>query len=139
MTSTYALQIAVTAIVAMIIGSLWYSPILFGKQWIKLMGWTDTDIQTAKNKGGMWKTYLGQFIVSAISFIVLSFFIQQTDAYGWMDGALLGFFAWLGFVMPKDAASLMWEGRSMKLTLITTGASLVTFIVAGAILTSWMQ
>ena len=138
MTYTYMLQILTTAIVSMVIGYLWYSPYLFGNQWVKLMGWGEADIQDAKNKGGMWKPFLGQFVVSIISFVVLSFFIKQTEAYGWMDGALLGAFAWLGFVMPKDAASLMWEGKNFKLILIGTGASLVTFVVAGAILTSWM-
>ncbi len=113
MTSAYILKILIVAVLAVMIEVLWH-----------------------KRTG--WKTYLGYFVISVISFIVLTFFIEQTEAYGWMDGALLGFFAWLGFGFPKDIASYLWDGRNVKITLINTASGLITFIIAGAILTAWV-
>ncbi|MDP3962716.1 MAG: DUF1761 domain-containing protein [bacterium] len=113
MTNDYILQILAVAVVAMIVGSILAKP-------------------------RSWKHGVGQFIVIVISLVALSFFILQTGAYGWMDGALLGFFAWLGFIFPRDMVSLISEGRETKLVFIGTGAGLVTFAISGAILAAWM-
>lgn len=43
------LAVLIAAIVSMIVGGLWYSPILFGKMWTKAMGWNE---ETMKEKKG---------------------------------------------------------------------------------------
>ena len=41
--------VIVTALIGYIIGALWYSPLLFGKQWMKLTGKTDADVEAFYN------------------------------------------------------------------------------------------
>ena len=55
------LAVLVSAIIGMIIGALWYSPLLFGKLWMKLSGMTEKQLNEAKKKG-MGKMYLVAFI-----------------------------------------------------------------------------
>ena len=44
------LAVLVAAIVSMVIGGLWYSPLLFGNVWMKLSGITQKDVEKAKKK-----------------------------------------------------------------------------------------
>ena len=55
------LAVLVATIVSMVLGALWYSPILFGKLWAKLSKFTEEDIEKAKKKG-MTKNYILNFI-----------------------------------------------------------------------------
>lgn len=43
------LAVFLAAISSMVVGFLWYSPLLCGKPWIKLMGYTDESLKSAQN------------------------------------------------------------------------------------------
>lgn len=128
--------ILISTIVAFGISALWYSPFLFGKEWMALTGMTDSDINEAKGKG-IWKLYVIQLIVTFISFLVLAFFIASTSSTGGSNGAIFGFVVWVGFVATTAVGSLLWEKRSFKLTLIDTVIILVNLIIGGAIIGTW--
>ena len=64
MTSYDFWSILVAAIVAFAIGSLWYSPLLFGKEWMALSGISTSDASSTK---GMWKLYVAQFITTLVT------------------------------------------------------------------------
>ena len=51
-----------------------------------------------------------------------------------LDGALVGFLAFIGFFMPPTVAMLMFEGRKGELWAINLGHHLVATVVMGAIL-----
>ena len=53
----------------LIIGSLWYSPLLFGKMWVKLLGFCDDDFKSSKP---MWMILLLSFLSAAIASFVIS-------------------------------------------------------------------
>jgi len=128
--------ILVAAIVAMVIGALWYSPMLFGKDWMTLNKMNDADVKAAKAKG-VWGLYVIQFVISLISFCVVGFLVSATGLQTASDGAFLGFLVWLGFVMPIGASGLCWEKKPFKLVLITTVASLLTLVIGAAIIGGW--
>jgi len=128
--------ILVASIVSFGISALWYSPILFGKQWMTLLNLTDTEIGEMRNRG-IWKLYIVQFIMTLISFCVLAFIFVATSAKGIGNGAILGFFVWLGFVATHSVAGLLWEKRSFKLFLIDTISILLTLVIGGAIIGAW--
>ena len=128
--------IIVASIVAFGIGALWYSPILFGKEWMSLMGMTDKDIAGAK-ASSMWGSYVIHFIFTLISFIVVAFAIATTGSIGASNGAFVGFLAWLGFVVPINASNLLWERKPFKLILINTICILVTLVIGSAIIGGW--
>lgn len=65
------LPVLVAAIANMAIGGFWYSPVLFAKQWMKLVG------------------------ASAI-----------------FSGAIVGFWAWLGFAATTSLSLVIWEKRN---------------------------
>lgn len=128
--------IIIAALVAFGIGALWYSPILFGREWMRLSQTSDADVAAARSRG-MWKPYLSQFLASIVTFAVLAFFVASSNAVTSVDGAFLGAVAWLGFIAPLSLSSLLWKQEPFKLVLIDTVCTLVTFVVGGAIIGAW--
>ena len=45
------LAVLVSGVAAMVIGALWYSPLLFGKLWMNGMGFTEAKMKEMKEKG----------------------------------------------------------------------------------------
>ena len=73
MLATFAKVIIWSVILAgfsyLLIGALWYSPLLFGKQWIKLNGFTDDDFKSNKP---MWMISLFSFLSACVASFVIS-------------------------------------------------------------------
>ncbi len=128
--------ILVASIVSFGVSALWYSPILFGKEWMSLVKMTDADMDAARSKG-IWKLYIIQFIMTLIGFCVLAFVIASTSAQGGSNGAFMGFLVWLGFVATGAVSGLIWEKYPFKLMLIDTVSILVTLVIGGAIIGAW--
>jgi hypothetical protein len=129
-------SILVASIVAFVISAIWYSPILFGKEWMTLTGMSEDDIQTAKSNGVV-KLYVFQFIFTVISFCVLGFAMSTIGTNTGSDGAFLGLLVWIGFILPIGASNIMWEKKPFKLVLINTIGTLLTLVVGGAIIGAW--
>ena len=131
--------VLVASIVSIIIGSFWYSPLMFGKMWLKELNCSEEDIAKAKAKGmsGMWKSYLGQIIASLITFYVLAYFMMTTGVQSAGHGAFVGFLAWLGFTVTTSIGSVIWEKRPTKIVLINTFSSFVILVLGGLIIGAW--
>lgn len=133
MTSVNILSIVIAAIASFAIGSVWYSPVAFGRQWMALMG---IDEKKASEAGvsGMWKLYAAQFITTLVMFLVLGFLFIATGNHGAWNGATLGGIVWFGFAATDAVGKVLWEKKPLKLILINLGGSLVALIVGGAII-----
>lgn len=127
------IAILISAVLAMVIGSLWYSRSLFGKEWIKLAGLSEADTHGSSNKKGNMPILYGSMFVGAIvEAYVLSYFMQYAGAYGLINGIKVGIWAWLGFVAATSLGNTMFEQRPIKLWYINAGYALVNLIVMGA-------
>jgi uncharacterized membrane protein len=129
-------SVIVATVVTFIIGAIWYSPVLFGKEWMTLTGCDDKQVNDAKKKGVV-KFYIIQLIITFISFCVLGFAMSAIGANTTSNGAFIGILAWLGFIFPMNVGSLMWERRPFKLVLINSVNTLLNFVVGGAIIGAW--
>ncbi len=127
------IAVLLASIASMIVGSLWYSPLLFGNLWTKLQGFTKRDIEKVKNKG-MKKLYLISFISNLIMAYVLAYFIGSVGISGFFDGAIIGFMAWIGFVATIMINRVLWENKPVELYLLNILYHLVSLIIMGGIL-----
>ncbi|MBI2649708.1 DUF1761 domain-containing protein [Candidatus Woesearchaeota archaeon] len=130
------LAVLAAAIASMIVGFIWYGP-LFGKMWMKMMGFDKKKMDEAKKKG-MGKTYALAFLTSLIMSYVLAHFVGYVQAATAMDGVVLGFWVWIGFLATTQIGSVLWEGKPVKLYLINTLHYLVALAVMAAILAVWV-
>lgn len=127
--------IVVATIANMALGFLWYSPYLFGTQWIKFMGLTEKSMKEAKKKMGpiYGLATLGALVMAYVLALVLSQLNIMT-----MEKALqIVFWLWLGFVMPVQLTEVIFGGKKFQIFFINTGYQLVSMLVMALILSQW--
>ncbi len=117
--------ILVSAVLSMVIGVIWYSPKVFGKEWAELTKISHVDTQ---DKGQM---YLCAFVNALVKSWVLAMVIDYASAFDMISGAVIGFWMWLGFVATTQFAGILWQRNPWKLFYINTGCMLVSFVIMG--------
>lgn len=135
------LPILVATVVAFGIGALWYSPILFGREWMTLTKMTEADMEAARERG-VFKLYVVQLIITFIMFMVVGFvmsgfFTAVNIARTGANGAFIAAILWLGFIATEAIGSMIWERKPFKLILIQSVGMLLNLVVGGAIMGAW--
>lgn len=154
------LAILVAAIVPLVLGFIWYGPMLFQNAWMRESGMTEEKMKNS-NMAVI-------FLVSLLLSVLLAFFTQflvihqvgamgmvggdPTDAlpsyqafmddYGnsyrtFKHGALHGAMAGIFFVLPVMATNGLFERKSWKLTFINVGYWTLCLTIMGAIVCGW--
>lgn len=153
--------ILVAALTTLVVGAVWYSPILFGKPWMKETGLTDEDLK----KGSMLKLFGLTFIFSImIAMIMQVLTIHQFGPLGMVGGdatkalpsydafmadygtvfrtfkhgALHGLMSGLFLAFPLIAINGLFERKSWKYVLIHAGYWIVCMTIMGAIVCGWV-
>lgn len=125
------LSVIVTSIVAFLLGWLWYSPVLFGKTWMK-----ENNFSEDKPKESNMALLMGTaFVLQFIAVLFLDLFIKKEGNvyFGILKGLLVGA-AW---VVTSLGINYLFTMKSVKLFLIDAFYYIVTFTISGAILGAW--
>ncbi|SMD32761.1 Protein of unknown function [Reichenbachiella faecimaris] len=123
--------ILAAALSTFLIGGIWYSPIAFGKAWMKENSFSEDDLK----KGNMSKIFGLSFILGLVAAINLAMFLgPDTDL---STGAFYGFLAGAGWVATFLGTHYLFERRSFKLFLINAGYSVVALTLMGLIIGGW--
>ncbi len=120
------------ALSTFVLGGLWYSPLLFGKAWMKANGFTEADLQTfSKARMFGWS-----FLFALVMAVNLAMFLAgPTTNVTW--GMAAGGLAGLGWVAMAIAIVGVFENRSWKYIAINGGYMTVAFVIMGAIIGAW--
>lgn len=126
------LAVVVSALILWFLGAFWYSPLLFAKPWVAIVG-----RKMGEKPKGVWKGMLGSLIGDLLLAFVLDHFILWSGGatFGW--GALIGFITWLGFVVGPLYPQSIYEGRPFTYFAINSGYWLVGLTVVGGLLAVW--
>jgi len=126
------LAVLVAALSTFLLGGLWYSPMLFGKAWMRANNFRDEDLQTfSKARMFGWS-----FVFSLVMALNLAMFLGGPDTnltWGMTAGALTG----LGWVAMAIAIIGVFENKSARYISINGGYMTVAFTVMGAIIGAW--
>jgi surface polysaccharide O-acyltransferase-like enzyme len=132
------LAVLVCAIADMVVGFLWYSPVLFANPWMKLMGHDPNDkAKIAEMQKSAGPSYGMSMVASLLSAIVLGKLISVAAAWTAFEGAKIGLVVWLGFVTTVQLTNSLFSRQPAKLYAINTGYQLVCYLAMGAILGAW--
>lgn len=123
----------VSAVIIFLLGGLWYSPFLFAKPWVKLIGKSDDELKEEAKAS----KFVIAFLQAVITSYILSIFISWANASTLIGGAWTGFMCWFGFAGVTSFIHNLFAGRHFKLWLIDSGHTLVSFVSAGIILALW--
>ncbi|MBS3136390.1 DUF1761 domain-containing protein [Candidatus Woesearchaeota archaeon] len=120
----------IAGVVFYIIGAFWYSPLLFGKQWMKLSGIKPVQM----SKEGVWKSYLGGFLASLITAIVLWLVITGIGISSILESMKMAVFLWIGFIAATSLNNVIWGGKKVQLYILENGYYLAGMLAMSAII-----
>lgn len=125
--------IIVSAVILWLLGAVWYSPALFAKPWMAIIGIKKDAGKSSSMAAGM----IASFICDLILAFILAHIVIWTQAatFGW--GAMVGFIVWVGFIAAPNLPQGIYEGRPFKLFAINSGYWLVGLLIVGGVLAIW--
>jgi hypothetical protein len=162
---TNFLILALAALVPLVMGFIWYGPLLFQNAWMKQLGFTKESL-----KGGNMALI---FILCYVFSFLMTFFLQfivihQTGVYSTLmesgatelsgdaltyyndfmakygtnyrtfkHGALHGTLAGLFLALPILATQAMFERKTVKYVAINVGYWVVTIALMGGVICQW--
>ena len=127
------LAVVVSAVILWLLGAVWYSPALFAKPWMAMLGIKKDSAKGSSMIAGM----ITSFVCDVILAFILAHIVIWTQAstFGW--GALVGFLVWVGFFAAPSLPQGIYEGRPFKLFAINSGYWLVGLLIIGGVLAVW--
>ena len=126
--------VLVAAVVAFVMGGLWYSPILFGRAWAKLRGLNLSDSDAAKMRPA---EILAELVRGLVVAVVLAGFVVHLGIVNWQGAIALGLAVWFGFQATSIVGSVIHEHYPIRLFAIHTGDALAKTLVMAVILGVW--
>src|SRR4030095_15381234 len=126
------LAVLLAALSTFLLGGLWYSPILFGKAWMRENHFTEQDAGRFSKE----RMFGGFFVLSLVMAGNLAAFLAdaKTDVvWGMTAGALAG----AGWGAASIAIIGLFENKSWKYILINGCYQIAAFSIMGAILGAW--
>lgn len=125
--------ILVAALSTFVVGSLWYSPILFVEKWMELNGFTRESLKA--NSRPMPVIMGTSLITSLLAAFALAMFLgpDSTLGFGVFAGLIIGVI-WIGTARFN---SVLYENQKLTLFFIQAGYDVVTYAIMGAIIGAW--
>lgn len=124
--------ILVSAVIVWMLGALWYSPLLFAKPWVAIVG-----RKMGEKPKGVIRGMIGSLIGDILLCLVLSHITVWSGADSFLHGALIGVILWLGFVAGPLYPQSVYEGRPFAYFAINGGYWLVSLVAITGLLTVW--
>ena len=82
----------------------------------------------------MHKTMGLGFLTHLVTAYVLAAVISIVGALNLTEGAMVGFWLWLGFQATLSAGNVLWGGKPVKLYYLGNAYQLVAMLLMGAII-----
>jgi hypothetical protein len=122
------------SLVVFMLGGAWYSPFMFARPWVALLGKESEELR----KGSNPLMFVVGFLTGLISCYILAIMVRYSGAESLSDGALVGFICWLGFAGATSYNNQVnFVQKPRALWAIDSGYNLVSFVIAGAVLGIW--
>jgi hypothetical protein len=107
------LAVPVAALSTLVIGALWYSPLLFGNLWLKAHGFS---AEKMREKAG--RSYLVSLLCYLVMAFVLAMLVSWTGVSTIVQGVALAALAWLGFLVTLGLTGQMFSDRPWSIFFI---------------------
>ncbi|WP_169087572.1 DUF1761 domain-containing protein [Paenibacillus sp. PL91] len=120
--------VLLATITTMVLGFLWYSPILLGNAWMKQRGLSKTEMS-----GGGALTYVLTALTALGGSFVLALLLTLADETTVWSGLVVGLLIGISISL-KIGMNYLFEGHKLGLYFITIGYHLISYVIAGLII-----
>jgi hypothetical protein len=127
------LAIAVAAVAFMVLGALWYSPILFGAAWMKGIGKSKEQVAADFS----YVVYVIALILSFIAAYGIARIMYWTNGYAISEAIKISVLVGVCFVLTSLGLHDRFEKRPFGLTVINVLYHLIGFVIMGIIISVW--
>jgi hypothetical protein len=116
------LAVVIATVANIVIGYVWYMPMVFGKRWEAAAGRTIAAVAPA------------MYAVLVVTSLLVAYGLALLfGGIGVVNGAIWGALIWLYFVATITAGAVLFEGRSWMYWAIVNGYWLLALVVMGGI------
>jgi hypothetical protein len=127
------IAIIVSALILWFLGAVWYSPVVFAKPWMQMVGIKKDPAKKTAMFLGMIGSLVGDFVLS----FILAHIVIWSGANTFWWGAVVGCLVWIGFFAAPNVPQNIYEGRPFKLFAINNGYWLLGLFAVGGLLAVW--
>ncbi len=122
------LAVGAATLAAMVVGSLWYSPLMFMKRWQAELG------KTPEQMGNPMLAVGNSVVMYMIAAVGLSMAFSWKGVASLGDALMTAGTIWLVFVGSMELLHDRYNGVSAVFSLINCGNTLVSFLAMGAVI-----
>jgi hypothetical protein len=116
------LALAVITVIVFIASSIWYSPVLFGRQFLELSGANANPQPNAmKALFELVRTFLLAYVIARL--------ILRLNVVDWQGALGLGLWLWIGFPVVLLTGSMLWQNVPWQLAAIHSGDWLIKLLL----------
>ncbi|MCK8479805.1 DUF1761 domain-containing protein [Psychroserpens algicola] len=126
------LAVILSAFCSLILGAIWYSPILFYKTWKKENNLTDEQLKASSPA----KSYLICFLLALLMSYNMAFFLADSES-DWQWGLIAGFLTGFGWAAAIFMVIAMFELKTWRYVAINSGYIIIFFSLIGVIIGTW--
>lgn len=127
------------AVAAMVIGAVWYSPVLFAKQWLEAVGKKASDINKSDANTGYMVAMVAALVQAYVLTHLVTYFKFATGTEGAAAGLQIGLWLWLGLVATTMVTNHVFNPNEPKRALlwINLGHYLAVIVAQSVIVAIW--
>ena len=126
------IALALLVVVAFIASSVWYSPLMFGRQFIELSG-------VPAGTGPNWVKAALEIIRTFILAWVITRLVLLLNAADWKSALRLGIVLWIGFPVVLLTGSMLWQSVPWQLAAIHSGDWLIKLLLFTVTVSWWRK
>jgi len=133
--SIHYAAVLVAAVLAFILGALWYSPALFASAWMRAHGYGDEQI--ARMRARAAKSYAGSFVCFVVMAFAMSALVARVQPVGVLGGLKLGALVGVGFAAMVSLIANLYSDKPRAAWAIDAGYQVAYLVVMGVVLSVW--
>lgn len=127
------LAIVVSALLSLALGSIWYSPLVFGKHWQRAAGLTDADLELSRFS--LMRSLIVGFLGNLIVLYVIATLLRVAEVTEMARGTLA--LILIGLFGASVASMVVWEKKGLMYFFIHVGYGVLVVLVGITILSLW--
>ncbi len=125
--------IIVSSLLALALGSIWYSPLLFGKLWQRAANLSEADLEFSRPL--LTRSLIVGFLSNVVVMYVIASLLRLMEVAKSSPVSLAGFL--IALFGASVASMVMWEKKSLMYFVIHVGYGILIVLVGITVLALW--